>query len=369
MLCLLDGLQKTEIQPIVIMPEGDGGLEKELKDRDISSIRCDVPVQFATTNKRPPFYKPIQRRRWTASRVSEIHQRTRAACDILVKQLTEIDAIYSNTSATLLGHFLAKALHRPHIWHLREFAENYGMHPVGGPTMFREQLMAADERITISRAVASKLLGRFSSCCCQIYNGVGSEADFAKLAMARQERQRSPACRFLLMGQILQSKGHAEAIVAIKHLSNLVRERILLRIVGSGDSDWLSSLVHRNRAEELVQVIGPTKDPFSEILSADALLMCSPMEAMGRVTAEAMVSGCPVIGFDAFGTSELIDHGRTGLLYRTQSQLVQRMQQLIRDPALGPRLAANAYQEAVNKFSNETYASRVADVIRKAVNG
>ena len=366
LLCLLDGIRDTEIQPIVVLPEGDQGLGEELKQRNIDTIHCDVPLQFVTTKKRPPIYRPIQRRRWTATRTLDIDQRIQNACRVLAKQLTNIDVVYTNTSATALGHSLAKRLSRPHIWHLREFAENYDMHPVVGRDKFRDRLLDADQLIAISHAVAVKLLGKMTAHCHQIYNGVGTEADFDQWKTMREKRKPNSAFRFLLLGQILPSKGHKSAVEAIKSLSNVTPEKAKLRIVGSGDNDWLSSVIQHSGATEQVEIVAPTPDPFQEIVTADALLMCSPMEAMGRVTAEAMVSGCPVIGFDAYGTSELIEHGKTGLLYRTQSQLVDCMQQLMKDPSLGLRLAENAYQSAVKRFSNEKYASQVAAVIRKA---
>ena len=50
---------------------------------------------------------------------------------------------------------------------------------------------------------------------------------------------------------------------------------------------------------------------------ADVFLMCSKSEAFGRVTVEAMMSGCLVIGANSGCTPELIKNKKTGLLYKS----------------------------------------------------
>ena len=48
----------------------------------------------------------------------------------------------------------------------------------------------------------------------------------------------------------------------------------------------------------------------------DFLLMFSKSEGFGRVTIESALKGVPVIGYDNAGTSELIDHKKTGCLFK-----------------------------------------------------
>ena len=45
--------------------------------------------------------------------------------------------------------------------------------------------------------------------------------------------------------------------------------------------------------------------------------MTSEFEALGRVTAEAMFYGCPVIAHATGGTLDLVKDGETGYLYNT----------------------------------------------------
>src|SRR5690606_35858245 len=49
----------------------------------------------------------------------------------------------------------------------------------------------------------------------------------------------------------------------------------------------------------------------------DAFVMASKAETFGMVTIEALASGIPVIGSNAGGTPEILNHGEFGVLFET----------------------------------------------------
>ena len=128
--------------------------------------------------------------------------------------------------------------------------------------------------------------------------------------------------RLLMLGQILASKGHLQAVEA---LALLKRQGIYatLRIVGGQqDKIFLHALLASavsHGVEGQVEVEGFVADVDRLLESHDILLMCSPHEAFGRVTVEAMHAYLPVIGANSGGTLELVLHGVTGLLYKSGS--------------------------------------------------
>ena len=94
--------------------------------------------------------------------------------------------------------------------------------------------------------------------------------------------------------------------------------------------------------------------------------MCSKFEAMGRVTVESMCCKTPVIGRNSGGTSELIIHNKTGLLYDGSiSDLVIQMEKLIVNPTFLEQLSNNAWEWAYNNVSQEDYAFSVNEVLKK----
>ena len=63
---------------------------------------------------------------------------------------------------------------------------------------------------------------------------------------------------------------------------------------------------------------------------------------MGRVTAEAMASARPVIGYDSDGTTELIDDGHNGLLYDGSTKdLAASMNRFVNNPNLARSFGQN----------------------------
>jgi glycosyltransferase involved in cell wall biosynthesis len=115
-----------------------------------------------------------------------------------------------------------------------------------------------------------------------------------------------------------------------------------------------------------VEFWGFVPDPERAFLEADVALMCSRNEAMGRVTAEAMATCRPVIGYDRGGTSEMIDHDRTGLLYRGGTEaLAACMARYVTAPELAWQHGQAGWHVARRRHSTEAYAAQVAEVLRR----
>ena len=98
-----------------------------------------------------------------------------------------------------------------------------------------------------------------------------------------------------------------------------------------------------------------------------ALLMCSRMEAFGRVTVEAMLRGIPVIGFDSGGTSELVKTGYNGFLFKTEEEFRDSVKSLFSSDASYNAICKNAYDDAHEHYSENVYAKNVYDFVKDIV--
>jgi glycosyltransferase involved in cell wall biosynthesis len=128
------------------------------------------------------------------------------------------------------------------------------------------------------------------------------------------------------------------------------------------------TLADKLRVTQKVDWRGYLDDPTPAYVQSDAALMCSRQEGMGRVTAEAMAACRPVIGNDSGGTSELIEPEQTGLLYKDDPEdLTRCMARFVDDPAWAASLGEEAWRVARARYSIETYADRVYDVLRNVV--
>ena len=133
--------------------------------------------------------------------------------------------------------------------------------------------------------------------------------------------------------------------------------------------DQLRGLVQRHNLVDRVTFHGHSDAPIALMNSADVVLMCSRREAFGRVTVEGMKLGKPVIGTKSGGTTEIIEDGRTGLLYEPgqAEELAKRISFLHRYPSERDSLGLAARASADERFSRQEYGKNIANVIRATV--
>ena len=283
------------------------------------------------------------------------------------------DLVYSNSSVFAVGAMAAARLGLPHVWHLREFGDrDYDLFPDWGRAVSRRLFRRANATVFVSNALRRAFLGRATPANSHvIYNGVAREAEFdARRRSAESLRDRRQPFTFVLVGRFRDGKGQAVSIRAFAAVAARHPDTRLLLVGGAGGTgdqayfDGCRALAAELGVADRVEFWGYIPDPERAFLAADAALMCSRNEAMGRVTVEAMAACRPVIGFDGGGTTELIDDGRTGLLYRGEADaLAACMARYVADPAEARRHGAAGWEVARQRHSTETYAARVVEVI------
>lgn len=363
---LIRGLKAYEVEPCVIIHEPGPAVEV------LESMGCRVAhVPFRWWVSPPGRLKsalgpligegPFLRKEWedgaNLARVVEL------------LGIWEVQLVHSNSAVIPVGHYASRLLGLPHIWHLREFMENYGFRFELGESRSRSIINSADACIAISDSVARHYFDPETPGIKRVIgNGVLALAEFdAMRQMSLARRCEGDDFVFGMIGMIHTSKGFD---VAIKALSVVAGDfpRAKLVIAGSGDIASLRRLALRLGVEARVDFIGFVEDPREFYAGIDALLMCSPKEAMGRVTIEANAACKPVIGYDNAGTSELIRHGVTGLLYRGDHRaLADAMRRFLADPDQARAMGRLSWEVASAGFSNEVCAAEFYGVVREVL--
>jgi glycosyltransferase involved in cell wall biosynthesis len=362
LLNLVEGLGRYGVQAHVIAPE-PGDLLAALAGRGVPA--AVLPFEW--------WVSPHRSVQATATRLARNIRRLRP----LVAQIRRwgCDLVYSNSSVFAIGAMAAVELELPHVWHLREFGRrDYDLWPDFGSRLSRLGFRTADATICVSHALRRVILGRVIPANSHVvYNGVARAAAFDERRRAADAlRGRRGPFQFVLVGRFRESKGQAVAIRAFAQVAARFPAARLLLVGGAGqtgDQDYFDQC--RTLAAELavagrVEFWGYIPDPERAFLEADVALMCSRNEAMGRVTAEAMSACRPVIGFDGGGTSELIDPGRTGLLYRGDSDaLAECMARYAAAPELAWQHGEAGWHVARQRHTTETYAAQIFEVLRR----
>ncbi len=278
-----------------------------------------------------------------------------------------IDLVYSNSSVIDLGLIISKRINKPHIWHFREFGDlDYQLFPDYGKKLYDSLLKLSDGIIYVSDALKNHF-GYINNNCNVIYNGIIHMEELKSNISVWVEKRLKPILKFVIVGLVRPSKGQDKAVYAFKHVLKHYPEATLT-IVGGDQVQWIEQIVKENNLEKNVEIVGEAANPFEYYLKADAALMCSPMEAMGRVTVEAMACGLPVIGFNSAGTTELINNGYNGLLYDgSVEDLFNRIMSLIKQPLESRKMGLNAINDVMKNYTVEVHAKNVSEFINKTI--
>ena len=360
LLNLIDGLRPYGVESFVITPDL-GDFTKALEERGVAFRQLAIQEWMVTS--------PAVRNRW-----QRLYLNLRSLPHLL-SQLRKwrIQIVHSNTSVIAIGQVAALLLGTPHVWHFRELGElHYGMRLDWGEKSFNFLVSKSAAQIAVSRCVRDRLLqGQPAGKSHVIYNGVATEARFDELRLSAQQREwTQQTFTFLMLGLFHPSKRQEQAIQAFARVVQQFPDTRLL-LAGSADNsyaDTCRNLVASLGLGDKVVFTGWVSDPAPLYLQANALLMCSRYEAMGRVTAEAMAACLPVIGADSDGTPEAVEDERTGLLYNNgDEELARCMVRFIENPLWARELGQQGWHVARSKFTSELYARQVYEVLQSVL--
>lgn len=347
---------KDKIQPIVLLPSPNVAYD-EFRRNDIETIVH-------------PFIKLYQRYSWKNVllhpwRVFLIRfLRQDIACARYVKKYLDgrkIDIVHSNYSLIYTGYVLAKILKAKHICHVREFIDldfNYNIY--GGIPLLRWFVNNADARVAITTAIKKHWQMPIQNT--WVINN----------AILRKEE----ACyipekeKYILYSayNMTERKGARTAIVAFAQ-SGMSKNGYILKLVGNCHEEYKSSLLQTLREYGMVnsvEFVPYQKDVKPFFSHATAYLMTSEFEALGRVTAEAMFYGCPVIAHATGGTLDLVKDGETGYLYDSIDDCANLIQKVCAESQ--ERLILQAQDFAINNLSQEIYGPKIMNVYNKVLN-
>lgn len=280
---------------------------------------------------------------------------------VKILKTKEIDFIYGNTSVFNIGSKVAERLNVPHVWHLREFQFNESkITPDFGKRNLSKSLLKSDLLIANSYALKNFYQTFVGDKKIEVvYNGIGINNQNIKI--------KDKGCfRFLMVGFLIENKGHKEAIIAAKELKD-AGNSFILDIVGDGFiKNELIALVQNLGLQNEVVFHGQKENVSSFYSKADCYLMCSTVESFGRVIVEAMLYQLPVIGklSEYTATKEIIRDKVDGLHYKISNDLVSKMEYLICNRGIGIEMGKSGFKRAKDNFSIELCVNNISRILK-----
>lgn len=163
------------------------------------------------------------------------------------------------------------------------------------------------------------------------------------------------------LGRLDPGKGLEDLIAAARD----VPARVV--VVGSpllAPEGYVEDLRVRAADVGSVEFVGPVDEPAIAFAGFDVLAVPSRREPWGRVAAEALTLGVPVVAADGGGLPEIVTHGRDGLLYPPGdvAALAAGLRVVLGDHDLAAAMGAAGRESAI-RFSPEAHAAAVAAVL------
>lgn len=340
---------KGEVEPIVLLPHRSKTYETFVRD----GIRCVTHPFSDVFVGRFLFFPP-----WL-TRIAKCLCYDIPCLLFLIRFIRKehIDLVHTNSSATTLGWALQRITGIKHVWHIREYADPFHYHPIAiGRERLKRRINHADARIVCSFA-CKDFWGLKESGTRAILDAVRSVQDCCYV------REKQPYILFC-SHWVNEDKGAFAALRAFA-LSGLAGRGTRLRFVGNMSEsvhNALISMAEEHSCADSVDCI-PLQDDVKPLFSnAMAYLQPSVNEGMGRTTAEAMFYGCPVIAHASGGTLDLVEHGRTGWLFKTVEECAGLLETVCSTDQ--EQVIQRALEFARNELSVENYGGKLLSVYR-----
>lgn len=270
------------------------------------------------------------------------------------------DLIHVNTSYSYVGAVVAKKLHVPLVWHIREFLEEDQSREMVNKRRGYALMRKATVVVAISDSIRDKYRPILMNKIVRIYNGIATDLYYNP----SKQIFCSDKTVFICVGTIDEYKGQMQAVAALSILRERGYDNFELWLVGNDKTayaDNLRDFVRNHGMDDKVKFLGRRQDVAELYKKSDIACVCSRAEAFGRITVEAMMSGNLVIGADTAGTKEIIADGEDGLLFKSgdANSLYQKIKFALDNKDNARELAAHGRQSAIEKFTADRNAEEV----------
>ncbi len=213
------------------------------------------------------------------------------------------DIIYTNVGVVNTGYNVAKKLHIPHVYHLREYQDlDFGMKIIPSRRHFIKNLQNS-YTICITKGIQEHF---------HLTNNTNSRVIYNGLLTSCKKDNDNRKKTFLFVGRLAEEKNPLGVIHAFNAFCKTNEDYKLLLAGSAVSQDEYNKLLRyceENNLKDKVCFLGARSDVDQLMQKAYAVVVASKFEGFGRVTTEAMLNGCLVIGRNTTGTKEQFDNG------------------------------------------------------------
>lgn len=312
----------------------------------------DAGIPFVCGNK-----GSLAVRSWSARKVWGLIQYYVEFTGVLLRYRPGV--VYSNTSVNIMEVIISRTLRAKTIVHVHE-----------GESVVSRQLRRlvwsrpfTTKYVAVSEYVSRVLRKLLQVDSIVIYNGLAQPHP----PLVGDVRGESSDWTLAVVGSICPNKGQLLAVEALASL-RASGHGVTLKLIGSPDDLEYVAAVERKAlelgVERYVHFVGERRaqDVYADI---DIVLIPSREETFSLVALEAMAEGVFVVAANTGGIPEVVQDGRTGLLFTMGSakELANRTAIAITHPALVAQITASAREQVSQVFGLDKTVCAVTRVI------
>lgn len=321
---MINNLIVNGIEPLIVVPDGN----------DFCLTLRSQGIRTLVLNYRTAAYPKAGNIKGIALFLPKLIARivvNRIAAFKLKKEakLFGANMIHTNVSVIDIGMRAARKLGIPHVTHIREYGDkDFNINLFPSRRIYLNNFKDKNSyTICITKDIAKYYHIDNQSNSKVIYNGILNKSDM----IFDKEKDHY----FLFAGRLEEGKGISDIIKTYGKL-RCEREKLFPLLI-AGDAchnnyvDYLHELADSHGVADYIRFLGNRDDVLFLMSKAAALVVPSHHEGFGRITAEAMFSGCLVIGKDVAGTKEQFDNGseltgkEIGLRYHNDNELIKHL--------------------------------------------
>lgn len=186
-----------------------------------------------------------------------------------------------------------------------------------------------------------------------IYNGLPKERfqlpEAGKTEELRKQWQLDPSHK--IIGFVGRQKNQQQLIAALPYLP----EKLTIIFVGIGEAYLQEALITYRPSQRIICTgVLPSEETLQYYGLFDVKVLAS-LEGFGLVVVEAMGMGVPVIGTNAMGIKNVIEDGKSGLLFEegNAQNLAEKIKLVLENDDLRVQLIRNGKERALGTFSME----------------
>lgn len=365
LLNIIKGLPAT-IEVGVMLPAQDGWLVDELKQCNCHLFfsNYEMMVYPVASIRKYGRWNPIGYLKFCKGLYNKFWKRDKARKDLrnIINEFHP-DIVHCNCGPLTFSLKVCQEMDVVHVWHIREYTKmdmNLDMIPTF--SLFKKGLkQQGNHCIAITKGIFDFFElqeGKDKV----IYDGVFDIPQQKKFVDYAKENY------ILAAGRIEPAKGTLMLLEAFSKFHKKHFDIKLLLAGGFSNPQYLEqckTFVSDNRLEESVLFLGERNDVYQLMQKARFLVVASPSEGFGFITAEAMLNSCLVIGRNTAGTKEQFDNGllltgeEIGLRFETTEELVDRMEDALTNP--NTYMREKAFEVVTQKYTMQSHIQQLVN--------